>query len=120
MQVNWIASIQFFLHTAHSFTYSIALAFLIFFVFFFCRKELKACIILAPLLGLTWVFGLLTATDAELVFQYIFTILNSTQVGVIIMLGAHKEPLYRVQRLGVDLSPGRFHFRTSLKGPLSQ
>ncbi|XP_015779866.1 PREDICTED: adhesion G-protein coupled receptor D1-like [Acropora digitifera] len=43
------------------------------------RKELKACIILAPLLGLTWVFGLLTATDAGLVFQYIFTILNSTQ-----------------------------------------
>ncbi|XP_044181376.1 adhesion G-protein coupled receptor D1-like [Acropora millepora] len=49
------------------------------------RKGLKACIILAPLLGLTWVFGLLTATDAGLVFQYIFTILNSTQ-GLLIFL----------------------------------
>ncbi|XP_067048213.1 adhesion G-protein coupled receptor D1-like isoform X2 [Acropora muricata] len=49
------------------------------------KKGLKACIILAPLLGLTWVFGLLTATDAGLVFQYIFTILNSTQ-GLLIFL----------------------------------
>lgn len=46
---------------------------------------MKACITLAPLLGLTWVFGLLTATDAGLVFQYIFTILNSTQ-GLLIFL----------------------------------
>ncbi|XP_068735985.1 adhesion G protein-coupled receptor L4-like isoform X3 [Montipora capricornis] len=44
------------------------------------KKGFKACIILSPLLGLTWVFGLLAATDAGLVFQYIFTILNSAQV----------------------------------------
>ena len=86
----------------HSFTYSVTLSF--YSLFSSYRKGLKACIILAPLLGLTWVFGLLTATDAGLVFQYIFTILNSTQVGVI-MIAAHREPLYRMMWFEVDLSP---------------
>ena len=44
------------------------------------RKGVKACAVLFPLLGLTWVFGILSVTDAGLVFQYIFTILNSLQV----------------------------------------
>ncbi|XP_073251253.1 adhesion G-protein coupled receptor D1-like isoform X2 [Porites lutea] len=43
------------------------------------KKSLKACVILSPLLGVTWIFGLLAVTDAGLVFQYIFTILNSAQ-----------------------------------------
>ena len=51
-----------------------------FFVLFPYRKTLKSFLILSPLLGLTWVFGLLAVTDAGLVFQYVFTILNSTQV----------------------------------------
>lgn len=51
------------------------------------KKSLKACVILSPLLGLTWVFGLLVVSkDAGLVFQYIFTILNSTQGMVIFLL----------------------------------
>ena len=44
------------------------------------RKGVKACAVLFPLLGLTWVFGILSVTDAGLVFQYIFTIFNSLQV----------------------------------------
>ena len=44
------------------------------------RQGVKACAVLFPLLGLTWVFGILSVTDAGLVFQYIFTILNSLQV----------------------------------------
>ena len=44
------------------------------------RQGVKACIVLFPLLGMTWVFGILSITDAGLAFQYIFTILNSLQV----------------------------------------
>ena len=44
------------------------------------RQGVKACVVLFPLLGMTWVFGILSVTDAGLVFQYIFTILNSLQV----------------------------------------
>ncbi len=39
-----------------------------------------ASLILLPLLGLTWVFGLLTVNGSTIVFAYIFTILNSLQV----------------------------------------
>ena len=44
------------------------------------RQGAKACIVLFPLLGMTWVFGVLSVTEAGLAFQYIFTILNSLQV----------------------------------------
>ena len=44
------------------------------------RQGVKACAVLFPLLGLTWVFGVLSVTDAGLVFKYIFTIFNSLQV----------------------------------------
>ena len=44
------------------------------------RQGAKACLVLFPLLGLTWVVGVLSVTDAGLVFQYIFTIFNSLQV----------------------------------------
>jgi len=56
------------------------------------RQGLKACAVLFPLLGMTWVFGLLSVTDAGLVFQYIFTILNSLQV--------HHLPVYVLRILG--------------------
>ena len=44
------------------------------------KQGVKACVVLFPLLGMTWVFGILTVTNAGLVFQYIFTIINSLQV----------------------------------------
>ena len=44
------------------------------------RQGAKACVVLFPLLGMTWVFGVLSVTDAGLALQYIFTILNSLQV----------------------------------------
>lgn len=40
----------------------------------------KACVVLSPLLGVTWLFGVLSIEQAGLAFQYIFTILNSLQV----------------------------------------
>ncbi|XP_055958783.1 adhesion G protein-coupled receptor E5-like [Patella vulgata] len=36
--------------------------------------------------GLTWVFGFLAISDARLVFQYIFTVLNSLQGFLIFIL----------------------------------
>ena len=47
------------------------------------RQGVKACVVLFPLLGITWVFGVLSVTIAGLVFQYIFTIFNSSQVFII-------------------------------------
>ena len=44
------------------------------------RAILKATIILLPLLGITWVFGLLAINQESSVFAWIFTILNSLQV----------------------------------------
>ena len=44
------------------------------------RQAAKACVVLSPLLGMTWAFGILSVTNAGLIFQYIFTILNSLQV----------------------------------------
>lgn len=38
-------------------------------------------IVLLPLLGITWVFGLLAIDERTIAFQYIFAILNSLQVG---------------------------------------
>ena len=44
------------------------------------RQAAKACVVLSPLLGMTWAFGILSLTNTGLIFQYIFTILNSLQV----------------------------------------
>ena len=41
-----------------------------------------ASIVLLPLLGVTWVFGLLSVSRSTRVFAYIFTVLNSLQVPV--------------------------------------
>ncbi|XP_065911114.1 adhesion G protein-coupled receptor L3-like [Dysidea avara] len=49
------------------------------------KKLVKATLVLLPLLGLTWVFGLLAVNEDTIVFAWIFTILNSLQ-GVLIML----------------------------------
>ena len=48
--------------------------------FDFCRTVLKSTIILLPLLGITWVFGILAVNQESSVFAWIFTVLNSFQV----------------------------------------
>ena len=47
---------------------------------FSCRAGVKGMIVLLPLLGLTWVFGLLAINKDTIAFQYLFAILNSLQV----------------------------------------
>jgi len=41
---------------------------------------MKTAVILVPLLGCTWLFGLLSINEDTVVFAWIFTILNSLQV----------------------------------------
>ena len=52
-------------------------------VFFNCRMNVKSTLILLPLLGLTWVFGLFAIDSNTTVFAWLFTISNSIQVFVI-------------------------------------
>lgn len=44
------------------------------------RASLKAAVFLLPILGLTWIFGLLAINQETVAFAWIFTILNSLQV----------------------------------------
>ncbi|XP_068737668.1 adhesion G protein-coupled receptor L4-like isoform X3 [Montipora capricornis] len=48
------------------------------------RLGIRACVVLIPLLGVTWLFGLLSSTHKA--FVYIFTILNTTQGFFIFLL----------------------------------
>ena len=43
------------------------------------RTSLKGTVILTPLLGTTWLFGLFAFNDSTIVFQYLFVIFNSLQ-----------------------------------------
>jgi len=44
------------------------------------RDFLKAILIFLPLLGVTWIFGILAVNDDTVVFAWIFAILNTFQV----------------------------------------
>ncbi|XP_048590195.1 adhesion G protein-coupled receptor L4 [Nematostella vectensis] len=43
-------------------------------------RNLKACLVLFPVLGITWSIGFINMLDAGVVTMYLFTILNSVQV----------------------------------------
>lgn len=47
------------------------------------RSLIVASLVLLPLLGLTWAFGILTVNANATVFAWLFTIFNSLQVGFI-------------------------------------
>lgn len=44
------------------------------------RTAVKSTVILLPLLGITWVFGLLAVNENTTVFAWLFTLCNSLQV----------------------------------------
>lgn len=47
----------------------------------FCfRLGIKCSVVLLPLLGVTWVFGVLAFDQNTVVFLYLFAIFNSLQV----------------------------------------
>ena len=49
-------------------------------IYDYCRTSLKAAVVLLPLLGMTWIFGMLAINNDTIAFAWIFTILNSLQV----------------------------------------
>ncbi|XP_073231917.1 adhesion G-protein coupled receptor D1-like [Porites lutea] len=61
------------------------------------KRVLRACVVLFPLLGVTWVFGVLSVTDLTgMVFQYLFTICNSLQGFLIFLLHVVRSSEFRV------------------------
>lgn len=44
------------------------------------RAAFKTLVILAPLLGVTWLLGFFSIHSKSLVFQYLFAVVNSFQV----------------------------------------
>ena len=44
------------------------------------RSGVQSAVVLLPLLGITWLFGVLTFNSDTLAFQYLFAIFNSLQV----------------------------------------
>ena len=58
--------------------------FLLSFSFFLInRRCARSCIVLLPLLGITWMFGLLSLAGLGIAFDYVFTVFNSIQVTVV-------------------------------------
>ena len=68
------------------------------------RQAAKGCVVLLPLLGITWVFGTLSVTSAGLVFQYVFTILNSLQVTYELLLLVAFVPEVRIGSIVINVS----------------
>ena len=56
------------------------MTYILYVLLFPCRAGVKGMIVLLPLLGLTWVFGLMAINKDTMAFQYLFAILNSLQV----------------------------------------
>ena len=52
----------------------------VFFCFLTPRLGIKACVVIIPQLGVTWLFGLFSTKHKA--FAYLLTILNATQVSV--------------------------------------
>ena len=57
------------------------------------REILKAGMFLLPLLGLTWIIGILAVNNETQVFAWIFAILNSLQVCILIDYQLSKHPV---------------------------
>ena len=83
---GWAHYLQRRLHILHQLTQIFAI-----FAYMHFRATVKACIVLFPLLGITWLFGLLSITSDSVVPQYVFAVLNSIQASTCIVV------IYRLQ-----------------------
>ena len=51
--------------------------------FFDFRAGIRSLLILMPVMGITWIFGIFAVNKETVVFQYFFAIFNSIQVKLI-------------------------------------
>ena len=77
---SFLFTCAFYLIPSFSVLYHVARSSLVFCCF---RLGIKACAVLIPLLGVTWLLGLLSPLHKA--FVYIFTILNSAQVSFLVL-----------------------------------
>ena len=56
---------------------------------------MKAAAIILPVLGCTWVFGLLAINEDTVAFAWIFTILNSLQVSCLNILSCFYNTFFQ-------------------------
>ncbi|KAK3746364.1 hypothetical protein QZH41_006294 [Actinostola sp. cb2023] len=68
---------------------------------------LKGMMVLLPLLGLTWVFGLMAVNEKTIAFQYVFAIFNSLQVRIAYKRLHEKRTLAKMPEH--SLSSGNHH-----------
>ena len=55
-------------------------SYLVMAVAYLLRLTAKAVAVLLPILGISWIFGVLAINDQSLLFQYMFSVFNSLQV----------------------------------------
>ncbi|XP_065903385.1 adhesion G protein-coupled receptor L3-like isoform X4 [Dysidea avara] len=65
------------------------------------KSMIKAAIIVTPLLGCTWVFGLFAVNEHTVVFAWIFTILNSVQGFAIMYFYVVRDETFRKKIKGL-------------------
>ena len=58
------------------------------------RDSLKAVVVLLPLLGITWIIGILAVNENTQAFAWIFAILNSLQVNQVACLYISLKHIY--------------------------
>jgi 7 transmembrane receptor (Secretin family) len=56
-----------------------------------CRRLLHNILVLLPLLGITWVFGVIAVNQQLVAFQFIFAIANSLQVSKVLQFCVSTE-----------------------------
>lgn len=77
---------------------------------------MKGAVLLLPLLGLTWTFGLLAVNSETIVFQYLFTIFNSLQGCFVFIfhciMNSEVRQAWNRKREQIMLSRGEFDANT--------
>ncbi len=75
-----------------------------------CRQLFKTTVILLPILGLTWVFGLLSVNSSTIVFAWLFSIFNSLQGLFVFIFHVLRSEKVRVLFFSIFICLNLFYF----------